>query len=92
MEGIKRIIIEAEVKEDGRLYLNFNRFKDDTIPNRFELLPIMVNELAMSTKVACEDLEYEKQGRLITDVFTNLKKDLFDGDSFKDLDIRLGEL
>jgi hypothetical protein len=52
----------------------------------------MVSALAMSTRVACEDLEYEKQGRLITDVFTNLKKDLFNGDSFKDLDIKLGEL
>ena len=92
MEDIKRIIIEAEVKEDGRLYLNFNRFKDDTLPNRFELLSIMVSALAMSTRVACKDLEYEKQGRLITDVFTNLKKDLFNGDSFKDLDIKLGEL
>jgi len=92
MEGIKRIIIEAEVKEDGRLYLNFNRFKDDTLPNRFELLSIMVGALGMSTRVACEDLEYEKQGRLITDVFTNLKKDLFNGDSFKDLDIKLEEL
>jgi hypothetical protein len=28
----------------------------------------------------------------MTDVFNNLKKDLFDGDAFKDLDIRLEEL
>ena len=40
----------------------------------------------------CEELDYETQGKLIKDVFNNLKKDLFDGDAFKDLDIRLEEL
>ena len=92
MEGIKRIIIESEIKEDGRLHLNFNKFKEDTYPSRFELLAIMVSGLVMTTKMACEELDYETQGKLIKDVFDNLKKDLFDGDSFKDLDIRLEEL
>jgi hypothetical protein len=92
MEGIKRIIIESEIKEDGRLHLNFNKFKEDTYPSRFELLAIMVSGLVMTTKIACEELDYETQGKLLKDVFDNLKKDLFDGDSFKDLDIRLEEL
>ena len=92
MEGIKRIIIESEIKEDGRLHLNFNKFKEDTYPNRFELLAIMVSGLVMTTKMSCEELDYETQGKLIKDVFNNLKKDLFDGDAFKDLDIRLEEL
>lgn len=92
MEGIKRIIIEAEVKEDNRLHLNFNKFKDDTLPNRFELLSIMVSALGMSTRVACKDLDYEKQGELIHDVFNSLKKELFNGDSFKDLNIKVDEL
>lgn len=92
MEGIKRIIIESEIKEDGRLHLNFNKFKEDTYPSRFELLVIMVSGLVMTTKMACEELDYETQGKLIKDVFNNLKKDLFDGDAFKDLDIRLEEL
>ncbi len=92
MEGIKRIIIESEIKEDGRLHLNFNKFKEDTYPSRFELLAIMVSGLVMTTKMACEELDYETQGKLIKDVFNNLKKDLFDGDAFKDLDIRLEEL
>ena len=35
MKGIKRIIIESEVKEDGRLHLNFRKFQEDDIPNRF---------------------------------------------------------
>jgi hypothetical protein len=92
MEGIKRIIIESEIKEDGRLHLNFNTFKEDTYPSRFELLTIMVSGLVMTTKIACKELDYETQGKLLKDVFDNLKKDLFDGDSFKDLDIRLEEL
>ena len=92
MEGIKRIIIESEIKEDGRLHLNFNKFKEDIYPSRFELLAIMVSGLVMTTKIACEELDYETQGKLLKDVFDNLKKDLFDGDSFKDLDIRLEEL
>jgi hypothetical protein len=92
MKDKKRIIIEAEVKEDGRLHLNFNTFKEDNPPTRYELLSIMVHGLVMTTKIACEDLEYKKQGELITDVFNVLKKELFDGDSFKDLDIKTEEL
>jgi hypothetical protein len=57
-----------------------------------ELLTIMVSGLVMTTKIACKELDYETQGKLLKDVFDNLKKDLFDGDSFKDLDIRLEEL
>ena len=92
MKGIKRIIIESEVKEDGRIYLNFSKFADDVFPSRFELLSIMTHGLGMTTRIACEDLEYKKQGELITDVFNVLKKELFDGDSFKDLDIKTEEL
>jgi hypothetical protein len=92
MEGIKRIIIEAEVKEDDRMYINFSKFSDDVLPNRFEVLSILVSSLVMSTKLACSDLDYESQGKLIDDVFTNLKKDLFSGDSFKDMEIKIDEL
>ena len=92
MEGVKKIIIEAEVKEDNRLHLNFSKFKDDTLPNRFELLSIMVSGLSMVTRVACKDLNYEKQGEIIHDVFNSLKKELFNGDSFKDLNIMADEL
>ncbi len=46
----------------------------------------------MSTRVACKDLDYKKQGELIHDVFNSLKKELFNGDSFKDLNIKVDEL
>jgi hypothetical protein len=92
MKDKKRIIIEAEVKEDGRLHLNFNTFKEDTHPTRYELLSIMVHGLVMTTKIACEGLDYETQGKLIKDVFDILKKDLFDYDSFIDLKIKTEEL
>jgi len=92
MEGMKRIIIEAEVKEDGRIYINFSKFADDVMPNRFETLGILVSSLVMSTKLACADLDYEKQGDLIRDVFANLKNDIFSADSFKDMEIKLDEL
>lgn len=92
MEGIKRIIIEAEVKEDGRMYINFNKFADDVMPNRFETLSILLSSLVMSTRLACTDLDYETQGKLIKDVFNNLKSDLFSADSFKDMEIKIDEL
>jgi hypothetical protein len=46
----------------------------------------------MSTKLACTDLDYETQGKLIKDVFDNLKSDLFSADSFKDMEIKIDEL
>jgi hypothetical protein len=58
-----------------------------TCPTKFELLSIMTSGLVMVTKIACEELDYDTQGKLITDVFDLLKRDLFDGDSFKDLAI-----
>lgn len=92
MKGIKRIIIESEVKEDGRLHLNFRKFQEDDIPNRFELLSIMVSGLVMTTKIACEGLDHKTQGKMIKDVFDLLKSDLFDYDSFIDLEIKTEEL
>ena len=92
MKGIKRIIIESEVKEDGRLYLNFRKFQEDDLPDRFELLTIMVSGLVMTTKIACEGLDHKTQGKLIKDVFDLLKSDLFDYDSFIDLEIKTEEL
>ena len=92
MKGIKRIIIESEVKEDGRLHLNFRKFHEDDIPNRFELLSIMVSGLVMTTKIACEGLDHKTQGKMIKDVFDLLKSDLFDYDSFIDLEIKTDEL
>lgn len=91
--SIKReIIIESEVKEDGRIYLNFKFFKGETVPSRLELLSIMTHGLGMSIRIACEELEYEKQGEIITDVFNALKKDLFDTGSFGDLMVNMEEL
>jgi hypothetical protein len=91
MEGKKIITIVSEVKEDGRLYLDFGIDKISGI-TKLELLSIMTNSLVMSTKMVCEDLDYESQGKLITDVLDLLKNNLFDGDSFKDLDVKIKEL
>lgn len=93
MEGKKIFTIVSEVKEDGRLYLNFEMIEDgSTCPTKFELLSIMTSGLAMTTKIACEGLDYDTQGKIITDIFDLLKRDLFDGDSFKDLAIKTEEL
>jgi len=91
MEKKKNITIVSEVKEDGRLYLNFE-MDSNSCPTKLELLSIMTNGLVMVTKMVCEGLEYESQGKLITDVFDLLKNNLFDGDSFKDLKIKKEEL
>lgn len=92
MKGKKKFTIVSEVKEDGRLYLNFEMYEGESLPTKFELLSIMSSGLVMVTKMACNGLNYEKQGKLITDVFDLLKRDLFDGDSFKDLEIKKEEL
>jgi hypothetical protein len=92
MKGKKKVTVISEVKEDGRLYLNFEMYEGDSGPTKFELLTIMTSGLVMVTKMACEGLNYETQGKIITDVFDLLKRDLFDGDSFKDLKIKTEEL
>lgn len=92
MESTKRIIIDAIVKEDGKLYLDFKTESNVSAPSVNELLTILSSSLVMSIKLACRDLDYEKQGKLIKDVFDYLKSDLFDGDAFKDLSIKTEEL
>ena len=92
MKGKKKVTIVSEVKEDGRLYLNFEMYEGESGPTKFELLSIMTSGLVMVTKMACDGLNYEKQGKLINDVFDILKKDLFDYDSFIDLEIKTEEL
>jgi hypothetical protein len=92
MKGKKKVTILSEVKEDGRLYLNFEMYEGDSGPTKLELLSIMTSGLVMVTKMACEGLDYETQGKLITDVFDLIKKDLFDYDSFIDLEIKKEEL
>jgi hypothetical protein len=92
MKGKKKVTIVSEVKEDGRLYLNFEMYEGDSGPTKFELLSIMVSGLVMTTKIACEGLDHKTQGKMIKDVFDLLKSDLFDYDSFKDLEIKMEEL
>lgn len=92
MKGKKKVTIVSEVKEDGRLYLNFEMYSGESNPTKFELLSIMTSGLVMVTKMACDGLNYEKQGKIINDVFDILKKDLFDYDSFIDLEIKTEEL
>ena len=52
----------------------------------------MVSGLVMTTKIACEGLDHKTQGKMIKDVFDLLKSDLFDYDSFIDLEIKTDEL
>lgn len=85
MGKLKRIILEGENKDDGRLYINFKYFQDDRIMSELEIVGLLTASLSMSIKSTIVDMDYETQGRLLKDVVGTLESEFSSCDSFKDL-------
>jgi len=85
MGKLKRIILEGENKDDGRLYINFKYFQDDRIMSELEIVGLLTASLSMSIKSTIVNMDYETQGRLLKDVLGTLESEFSSCDSFKDL-------
>jgi hypothetical protein len=84
----KKIIIDADTREDGRVYLNFSTFSEVTTPSTFELTSILINALTMAVKISTKDMNNKEEGEFVSSVIEHLQNDLFDIDKFKDLEIK----
>jgi len=85
MGELKRIILEGEIKDDDRLYINFKYFQDDKVMSDLELVGLLTASLSMSIKSTIVNMDYETQGRLLKDVLGTLESEFSSCDSFKDL-------
>ena len=84
----KKIIIDADTREDGRLYLNFSTFSEESTPTTFELVSILLNGLTMAVKISTKDMDNKEEGEFVSSVMEHLQNDLFDIDKFKDLEVK----
>ena len=85
MEELKRIILEGDIKEDDRLYINFKYFSEDKVMSDLELVGLLTASLSMTIKSTIKNMDYETQGRLLKDVIETLESEFSSCDSFKDL-------
>ena len=84
-EQTRRIIIESTIKNDKRMYLNFKYFSGDYIMDNFETLSVLQSALSMVVKLTIKDMDYESQGRLLSDIIGGIESEFANSDSFKDL-------
>jgi hypothetical protein len=84
-EELKRIVLEGNVKDDGRIYLNFKYFQEDKRMSDLELVGLLTASLSMSIKSAITNMDYETQGRFLKHVMGKIESEFFDIEAFKDL-------
>jgi hypothetical protein len=84
-EQTRRIIIESTIKNYKRTYLNFKYFSGDYIMGNLETLSVLQAALSMAVKITIKDMDYESQGRLLSDIIGNIESEFSNPDSFKDL-------
>lgn len=78
------IVIEYEVREDGRMYLDLKSNKNVKYP---VLLSVMTGALGMVIRMSGEH-GHKTEGEVFRDVINHLTDEFVNPDSFKDLDIK----
>ena len=78
------IVIEYEVREDGRMYLDLKSNKNVKYP---VLLSVMVGALGMAIRMSGEH-GHKTEGEVFREVINHLTDEFVNPDSFKDLDIK----
>ena len=78
------IVIEYEVREDGRMYLDLKSDKTVKYP---VLLSVMTGALGMVIRMSGEH-GHKTEGEVFRDVINHLTDEFVNPDSFKDLDIK----
>lgn len=80
-----KLIINYEVREDGRLYLDLGTPSEQTL-DYFEVLSVLVSSLSMSIRIAGEK-SHKTEGEVFREVIKHLEKEFINPDSFKDLKV-----
>ena len=78
------LVINYEVKDDGKLYLDFGS-KDKL--NYTELLTVLVSSVSMTIRIIGERSSPEAEGVVFRDVINHLQKEFINPNSFDDLKV-----
>ena len=80
------LVINYEVKDDGKLYLDFGNNSKDKL-NYTELLTVLVSSVSMTIRVIGERSSPETEGVVFRDVINHLQKEFVNPNSFNDLKV-----
>lgn len=80
-----KLIINYEVKDDGRLYLDLGSLSGQHL-DYSEILSVLVSSLSMSIRIAGES-SHKTEGQIFREVLSHLEKEFINPDSFKDLEV-----
>ena len=78
------LVINYEVKDDGRLYLDFG--SKDKI-NYSEVLTVLVSSVSMTIRIIGERSSPDREGEVFGDVIRHLQKEFVNPNSFDDLKV-----
>ncbi len=84
MEKNYQVIVDATLKEDGRMYLNLKQPSEgvSSILTIEEIRPILAGGLAMSIRAS------EDESKAMKEVMMYLEEEFVNSDSFSDLKLR----
>jgi len=82
----KTLVIQYEVKDDGKLYLDFGNNSKDKI-NYSEVLSVLVSSVSMAIRIVGERSSPETEGKVFNDVINHLQKEFVNPNSFDDLEV-----
>jgi hypothetical protein len=78
------LVINYEVKDDGKLYLDFG--SNDKIKYT-EVLTVLVSSVSMTIRIIGERSSPETEGEVFRDVINHLQKEFVNPNSFDDLKV-----
>ena len=80
------LVIKYEVKDDGRLYLDFGNDSKDKIDYNM-VLSVLVSSVSMAIRVVGKRSSPEMEGKVFGDVINHLQKEFVNPNSFDDLEV-----
>ena len=83
----RNLNIESTIKDD-KVHIVFSQFKDDEPLDDFQMVGLLTASLSMALKVVItnNDLTYEKQGKLLKDVLTQIEEQFMSASAFDNLE------
>ena len=80
------LVIKYEVKDDGKLYLDFGNDSKDKIDYNM-VLSVLVSSVSMAIRVVGKRSSPEMEGKVFSDVINHLQKEFVNPNSFDDLEV-----
>jgi len=80
----KGILINYEIREDGRMYVSLAT-KDNKLIPQHEFLSAITAALSMAIRIPGKDGDYKSEGETFKRVMNHLENEFANSDSFKDL-------